>query len=85
MLDKANKILEHKYHSNLVVISWMENKSYTKEYSALGLQLVDPSPYFPDFATNKDAYGIKNDGHPNARASALLAQAVVDYLRRQPR
>ena len=85
MLDKANKVLEQKYHSNLVVISWMENKSYTKEYSALGLQVVDPSPYFPDFATNKDAYGIKNDGHPNARAAALLAQAVVDYLRRQPR
>ena len=39
----------------------------------------------PDFATNKDAYGIENDGHPNARAAALLAQAVVDYLRRQPR
>jgi len=85
MLDKANKILEQKYHSNLVVISWVGNKSYAKEYSALGLQVVDPNPYFPDFATNKDAYGIKNDGHPNARAATLLAQAVVDYLRRQPR
>jgi hypothetical protein len=83
LIDKANKILQQKYHSNLVLITWMEDKSFKTEFDAHGLQVIDPSPYFPDFATNKEAYKIKNDGHPNARADALLAQAVVDYLRRQ--
>lgn len=83
MIDKANTILQQKYHSNLVLLTWMEDKSFQTEFERSGIQVIDPSPYFPDFATNKAAYKIKNDGHPNARADALLAQAVVDYLRRQ--
>lgn len=80
MLARIRDLLREKYDASFAVMIWVQGKQFKEPLRAAGLSLLDLDPYFPDFAADPSRYAIPGDGHPNALANAVMAQAVEEYL-----
>ena len=84
LIKKSDQVLRRRYGSSLTVALWPDNDECRRILDREGLELLDLGPYFPDYRQNPEKYKILHDGHPNALAAAITAEAFYERLKNAP-
>lgn len=75
-LNKLNDIVEKKYKSKLIVMTWPKiNQDFMDKLKKTKLNLI----LLPDSLNDKE-YIILNDGHPNAKANKKISDILINHI-----
>ncbi len=81
ILEKCNRLLLKKYGQSLVVLLWPGVESFKEPLTRAGVATVELAPLLPGYRDASNPYRIHHDGHPNARASGIIADMIAGRIR----
>lgn len=75
IMEEGNRFTLEKYHTPLTIITWPGIK-YAKKLQEEGLMVLD----LRDLLNTGPEYTIPDDGHPNQRATEIVADRIVTFI-----
>lgn len=84
IIAEAAGRLEACCHAPLTAVLW-PRAAFAKELEAEGVPVLDLAPLFPGYENDAAQYALHEcDGHPNARAASIAADALARFIAGHP-
>ena len=85
IIAKSMQELTARYHAHALTVIWPDFTRIEPMLRDHGVRTLPLTDVMPDYASAPHGkYRIEDDGHPNARAHTLIAEALSEYILKHP-
>ena len=85
IIAKSMQELTARYHAHALTVIWPDFTRIEPILRDHGVRILSLTGVMPDFtAAPHGKYTIEDDGHPNAWANTLIAEALSEYILKHP-
>ena len=80
IIAKSMREMEARYHAHALCVIWPNFTGIEPMLRENGVRTLSLTGIMPDYASAREKYLIKGDGHPNALANTRIAEALSEYI-----